>query len=362
VSADPPRLARDIENQAASLQRALTYHAAAGHDSLVKAGRLLGAVRRCMIIGIGASLNASIPLEMLLCRHGFDATAVEAGEWLHFRPGPFRNTAFVLISRSGESIEIVKAIEAIGGRAPLIGVTNVPASRLGRTADVVLDLHSLLDEMVAVQTYSATLATLHLLGMAALDRLDAGHRELEPLVPALADLIGRQLAELAAWDAFLQPNSTVYALGRGYGSGSATQASLLFHEVAKAYAVSMPVASFRHGPIEGVDTRFRALVLAPQGPTQALNVALAADIQRFGGQVRVIGPRLPEATIVPWIETPELDAPLAPLFDVVPLQCAALRLAQLRGIRIGSFRFTPPVALDEAAFPRRSRDWKALRV
>ena len=38
---------------------------------------------------------------------------------------------------------------------------------------------------------------------------------------------------------------------------------------------------------------------------------------------------------------------LAPLLEIVPVQVAAARLAQLRGIALGSFRFAPQVAIDE---------------
>jgi len=43
---------------------------------------------------------------------------------------------------------------------------------------------------------------------------------------------------------------------------------------------------------------------------------------------------------------------LSPLFEIVPVQVAALRLAQLKGITVGSFRYTPQVTLDEATFSR----------
>jgi glucosamine--fructose-6-phosphate aminotransferase (isomerizing) len=43
---------------------------------------------------------------------------------------------------------------------------------------------------------------------------------------------------------------------------------------------------------------------------------------------------------------------LAPLFEIVPVQAAALRLAQLKGMAVGSFRYTPQVTRDEATFSR----------
>jgi glucosamine--fructose-6-phosphate aminotransferase (isomerizing) len=114
----------------------------------------------------------------------------------------------------------------------------------------------------------------------------------------------------------------------------------------------MPIASFRHGPIEVVDSRFRALLFAPEGATRDLNLALARDLVRFGGRVRVIGPALPAEFESIGITTPSCVDALAPLVEVIPLQAAAVRLAQLRGVPLGRFRFTPKVARDEAAFKR----------
>jgi glucosamine--fructose-6-phosphate aminotransferase (isomerizing) len=38
------------------------------------------------------------------------------------------------------------------------------------------------------------------------------------------------------------------------------------------------------------------------------------------------------------------------MFEIVPVQVAALRMAELKGIYPGSFRFAPRVAVDEANF------------
>jgi len=51
-----------------------------------------------------------------------------------------------------------------------------------------------------------------------------------------------------------------------------------------------------------------------------------------------------------WCRVPECPETLAPLFEIIPVQAAALRMAQIRGIAPGSFRFAPQVATDEASF------------
>jgi glutamine---fructose-6-phosphate transaminase (isomerizing) len=343
-----PRLVSDIEGQSGSLARVLQQHCGAGRAQLLEAAALLRSSARSVVVGIGASLNASIVLENLLCARGYNSISIEAGEFLHYRHEMCRGAAIVVVSRSGESIEIARLLSALQGRAALVAVTSEPRSTLARAADVVLEVRNLPDEMVAIQSYTGTLLTLYLLGMAVAQVSDEAQQEVETLLRNFPGWISDNLAEQRTWDEFLERDTPVYTLGRGPSLGSALQGALLFNEIAKAPAVGMAVASFRHGPIEVVDPRFRALIFASQGRTRDLNVGLATDLVRFGGQIRLIGPGGTDGSRLQWIYTPPCSELLAPLVEIVPVQVAAMRLAQLRGVVVGSFRHAPQVAVDEA--------------
>jgi glucosamine--fructose-6-phosphate aminotransferase (isomerizing) len=347
-----PRLAQDIQAQPASLAAVLQQQSGKGRDGLLQAAAMLCAAKRVVITGIGASMYASIPLEYLLCSYGIDAVTVEAGELLHYRCNAYRDAVVIVVSRSGESVEITKLLATLKGHLPIIGVTNEAASTLAREADISLHVGSLPDEMVAIQSYTGTLLNLHLLGRAAVDELGMAEEEVRALLPALSSLIATNLEEVRGWDSFLEGGAPVYLLGRGPSYGSALEGSLLFHETAKAPAVGMAAGSFRHGPVEIVDRQFRGLIFAPNGCTRDLSVGLARDLTRFGGRVRVIGPQNDEGIGLEWCSTPLVPEMLAPLFEVVPVQVAAFRLAQLNGIIVGSFRYAPQVTKDEAIFSR----------
>jgi glucosamine--fructose-6-phosphate aminotransferase (isomerizing) len=343
-----PRIVSDIEGQSASLARVLQQHCGAGRAPLLEAAALLRSSARSVVVGIGASLNASIALDYLLCARGCNSRCVEAGEFLHYRHESGRGAAVVVVSRSGESIEIARLLSALQGRAAIVAVTSGPRSTLARAADIVLEVCSLPDEMVAIQSYTGTLLTLYLLGMAVAQALDEAQQEVEVLLRNFPGWIAANLAEPSTWDEFLERDAPIYTLARGPSLGSALQGALLFNEIAKAPAIGMAVASFRHGPIEVVDQRFRALVFASRGRTRDLNVGLARDLVRFGGQVRLIGPDGSDGSGLQWIHTPPCSELLAPLVEIVPVQVAAMRLAQLRGIVVGSFRYAAQVTVDEA--------------
>jgi len=347
-----PRLAGDIQAQSASLALVLQQQCGTGRAGLLRAASMLRSAKRAIITGIGASMFASIPLENLLCAQGIDAVTVEAAEFLHYRHDAYRDALVIMVSRSGESVEITKLLTTLEGRLPIIGVCNDAASTLAREADISLHVGSLPDEMVAIQSYSGTLLTLYLLGRATADELVVAEEEVETLLPAFSRLIAMSLDELRGWDSFLEGGAPVYLLGRGPSYGSALEGALLFNETAKAPAIGMLAATFRHGPVELVDQGFRGLIFVPRGRTWDLNVALAQDLTRFGGRIRAIGPQNVDGFGLEWSSTPSVPEMLSPLFEIVPVQVAALRLAQLRGIAVGSFRYTPQVTRDEATFGR----------
>jgi glucosamine--fructose-6-phosphate aminotransferase (isomerizing) len=345
-----PRLLQDIAAQADSLAQVLKYQFGEGKPVLREAAALLRSRPRVVITGIGASQYASIPFENELCARGHDATVIETGELLHYRGQTARGAVVVMVSRSGESVETIKLLETLKGTTPIIGVSNEPSSVLAKDADVNLQIGSPVDEAVAVRTYVGTILTLYLLACAASDAFESARDEVEALLPGLQKLAARDLEGLGGWDAFLQGGGPVHLLARGPSYATALEGSLLFNEVAKAPAVAMPAASFRHGPVEVVDASFRGLVFAPAGATRDLNVALAENLTRFGGGIRGIGPRPSTASICEWCETPMFPEMLAPLAEIVPVQCAAVRLAQLKGICLGSFKFTAHVTRDESVF------------
>jgi glucosamine--fructose-6-phosphate aminotransferase (isomerizing) len=348
-----PNLANNIHAQPESLARTLRHQCGEGAEAMKRAAALLRCEKKIVITAMGASLFASIPLQYFLSSLGLNVIAVEAGELLHYLDGTWKDAVVLMVSRSGESVEIARLLERMKGAVPIVGVTNEPLSQLARSADVSLSIASLNDEMVAIQTYTGTLLTLHLLGNRIAGSFDTAAEEVRKMLPSFASLVETSMNTLAKWDALLAPPATVYLLARGPSLASAHEGALLFHEVAKSPAVAMPIASFRHGPVEVVDQNFRGIVFAPQGGTRNLNLSLARDLVDFGGRIRVIGPSGSPVEDAQWCDVPSVAETLEPILEIVPLQAAAFQLAVLRGIEPGSFRYAPQVAVDEASFKQR---------
>jgi glucosamine--fructose-6-phosphate aminotransferase (isomerizing) len=294
---------------------------------------------------------SAVALEYYLCSIGIDASVIETAEVLHYKHEAFLNAVVIVVSRSGESIEVAKLLKLLKGHQTIIGMTNEPDSMLARSADVAVHVSSLPDEMVAIQTYTGTLLCMYLLANAVDQRFEAAVSEVDALLPAMSRLINLSFENIRRWDSFLDSTSPIHLLARGPSISTALEGALLFNEIAKVSAIGSPVASFRHGPVELVDTTFRGIVFAPPGRTRDLNLALAQDLLRFGGQVKIVGPDSGKSDGLTWCNIPTTPEDLSPMFQIIPIQIAALRKAEMQGIVPGSFRFAPQVACDESSFP-----------
>ena len=331
----------------------LTLHQKQQATFTTCAEKIRSAKGRVIFTGMGGSLFATTAAVTRLAAKGFAAEAMESAELLHYGAASLRGSDLgVVISRSGGSIEpllLAEKMRAMG--MTVIGVTNVPGSRLQEIADLTLSIGSLADHLIAVQTFTGTVLTLLLLA----EEVIAGSSEhfgeaCHAALPALATHIDECLRASDDWQPLL--SGTLYFLGRGAALGSVHEGVLLMHETAKTAAVGMSSGQFRHGPAEILSSEFRAVVFGAPSPTSALDRSLVDDLFSAGAKAYWIGPNPGVGSghapsLIPW---PEIPLPLAPLFEIVPIQLAAYRLALWRGITPGDFRFVSEVTASESGF------------
>lgn len=328
---------RDIHNQPASLTRVIAHQFGDGAADLRAAAAILRQARRVVFTGMGSSLFASIPAACFLSSRGIAAETVETSELLYFHGRSLApDTAVVLVSRSGETVEITRLLPSLKQAGiPFIAVTNEPGSSLARDAANTILVKSDPDKLIAIQTYTGTLTALLLLAAAVVDvPLSPA-----PLVPAVAEAVRRSLDEKGQWASFLSEARVVYLLGRGPSLASVHEGALLFNEAARTPSVPISVAQFRHGPVEVIDERFRAVVFSSGGPTADLDRSLASDVESLGGRVRISsGDGAP--------------FPFAPVLEIVPVEVAVCAMAEARGFEPGNFRFATQVTSTETGFAR----------
>lgn len=325
------------------------------HASKLAAEIIRNATGTIYFTGMGASLFAAFPAADLLRKHGKQVQIAESSELLHHETAGLRKQdVAILISRSGESVEVVhlaKAMREVGLK--LVGISNVAKSPLELLVDVSLQVGAQADEIVAVQTYTGTVLKLLLL---AEEVLTPGTSELcetcLAALPSLTASIDECLMKVSGWESLSTGGGEAfYFLGRGPALGSAHEAALLLHETAKVAAVSMSSGQFRHGPVETVSRSFRAIVFGTPVETRALDLALMRDLSRMGADIRWIGSDDGGENLQTLMRWPAIDARLAPIFEIVPVQIFAYQLALWRGIIPGQFRYAAAVTATESGFP-----------
>ncbi len=346
----------NILGQPDSYQSVLQKHRADAGQVERCAKILREAHGRIILSGMGASLFAAHPAAIGWMQAGYDAQVLESADLLHYAFATLRkDDVGVLISRSGGSVEVLALAEQMRTAGmKVIAITNVPGSALEKAADESLHIGSFADQIVAVQTYGGTLLKLLLLVEAVCHPESTGLSDtLQPSLPMLKTFIDDCIAAGSGWQNVFDGSGAMYLLGRGTALATVQEGALLLHETAKASAIGMSCGQFRHGPVEAVDTNFRAIVFGAPPATRALDRALLRDLAEMGGTVRWIGPPVHDAAtgldLVAW---PDVDARLAPIFEVVPLQVAAYRLAGWRGIVAGDFRYASEITSAESGFPR----------
>ena len=346
-------LLENILHQAEAVRIVAEHQLGEGRGGLLRTAKLLLSKKRILLSGMGASYFACTPFCYRLLQRGLEVTAVETSELLYFPSSCLdENTAVLLVSRSGESVEVTKVLPILKQqKSAIAGLVNVRDSTLSLEANETVVMNSPADQLVAIQTYAATCVVLALLEAAMFDELDGAQADLQKTAELMSHLIPACVEESEQWLGFLEGSRPLYLLGRGPALGAVFEGVLLMHEVAKSPAVGMSAAQFRHGPVEVVDGDFRGIVIGTQEMTARLDAALAKDLGKMGGQARWIGPVAEGAKLIPLFSWPNsVPARFVPLIEALPLQMAAYRKAEIRGVTPGDFRWAPLITTSEAGF------------
>lgn len=307
-----------------------------------------------VMTGMGSSLHAAYPAQAYLTAQGIRAVVWEAAELFHNHVkflGP--DTLLVVVSQSGETVEIVRLLDSLPEKLGLVAVTNVEASTLARRAKLLLPMMAGRQLTVSTKTYTCAVAVLMYLAVAI-----ARHPQ-RSLTEALMRAVEFQERILDRHEVLVPPiaeffNHPPYValLSRGADLASAYEGALMLKEVVRLGAEAISAGQFRHGPIEIINPNHRYVIFARQGSpgrkTGKLLVRLANDIRAHGGRVLLFAD-LPfnDLTNVRLIKVEPLGLGLGTLVDSVYMQLLAHDLALRAGLAPGKFWIAEAVTREE---------------
>jgi glutamine---fructose-6-phosphate transaminase (isomerizing) len=347
----------DILKQPEELARSLQFLLESGRTHLEKVASILSQSRHIYLTGIGASWNAAMAGASFFQSVGYPIVLSEASELLHFsKLAP--DSAMIIVSRSGRSIEIVNLIgKARDEGVKIIAITNSPENPLALECDASVCVDLAFDHAVSVTMYSALAMASGLVAGAILGKLDSSigpslNETLRAVERDLADW--REKIENSDWTAADQP---VYFLARGSSLASCHEARLLWEEAAKAPATAMSTGGFRHGPQEIVTPDLRFCLWLDQQSLRAEDLEVANDLRKLGARVMLIGERVPYQRGDLVFSLPSSPPGWQFLVDIIPAQLAAERLARLRGVDCDSLRYCSYIVEDEGGIIQEAKKY-----
>jgi glucosamine--fructose-6-phosphate aminotransferase (isomerizing) len=264
-----------------------------GQLAALRAFREATSCDAALFIGCGSTyylaLSAAAAFQELC---GLPAFALPSSEvWLGLDQAvpAGRRTLLVAVSRSGETSETIRAVEAFkaAGRGPVVTLSCYPERPLAGLGTFNLVLPAAQEQSVAQTRAFSTLylATLVLAAvwanqadpLAALAPLPAACQQILDTCGGLA----RQLAE----DEGLRQ---CFYLGSGSRYGLACELSLKLKEMSLSVSEPFHVLEFRHGPqsMAGPDTLIIGLV---SNTRRTHELAVLDEMRRLGAKVLTIG-------------------------------------------------------------------------
>src|SRR5262245_44488593 len=341
------KLLNDILKQPQGLIGSL--HRLLGREKarLDQATFILNQAKHIYLTGIGASWHAAMAAGPFFHAAGRPVSLIEASELLRFsRLAP--DSAVVIVSRSGRSVEIVNLLgEARGAGAKVVAITNAPDSPLALECDASVCVGLPFDPAVSVTMYTALAMAAGLVAGATVGNMDSslGPSLTESLLAVENSLDNwREKIEAGDW---ISSSHSVYFLARGASLASCHEARLLWEEAAKAPATAMSTGGFRHGPQEIVYPGLRFCLWLDQHLLRAEDMEVAEDLRKLGAAVMLIGEGLSDGAGDLIFSLPRSPRGWQFLIDVIPAQLAAERLSRLRGVDCDSLRFCPYIVENE---------------
>ncbi|TFB87472.1 glutamine--fructose-6-phosphate transaminase (isomerizing) [Cryobacterium algoricola] len=282
---------------------------------------------RMRVVACGTSLNAGEVIGSALSRlgglaHSSVVASEAAGSVVEL------GTLTVMMSQSGETADVLRALDESPEGFPVLALVNNVHSTLGRKVDAVLSCSAGPEiGVAATKTFVCQILVgtgLVISSLVASGRMDTA--QARRLVNDLY-LVPEQLAEAAAAARALLPPLVdevrgakgFLFLGRGAGVAYAAEGALKLKEITYRWAEAYPAGELKHGPLALVEQGTPVVVVDDGDPRLAGNIA---EVRARGGRIITIG-RAGSSIEVPL----SLAAPCGPLAAVVPLQMLALGLA-----------------------------------
>ena len=296
--------------------------------------RDLREIRRVKILGCGSAYYAGqMGAQFIEEIARIPADAEPASEFRYRNPVVERDTLYVAVSQSGETLDTLVAVQELkrkGGR--VIGLVNVVGSTIAREVDGGIYLHAGPEVSVASTKALTNMAVafamlgIHLGRIRDLSPAD-GRRLLDGLkrLPEQIQTVLRHEPELRRIAARLAEHESLFFVGRTRGFPVAREGAQKFKEISYRHAEAYQTSELKHGPLALISPDVPTVAITPDDELLDRNLGALHEISARSGPLYVVThprvdvPDLAAAEIVVPKNEPELD----PILLTIPLQLLA---------------------------------------
>ena len=299
-------------------------------------------IQHVFIAARGTSDNAGRYAKYLLGAHNqLDVSLATPSLFTIYKQPPnLRDSLILGISQSGKSPDIVSVLKEGQRQGALTAaLTNYPASDLGQSANIIIDLQAGEEvSLAATKTYTSQLTNIALLST-QLSLTSDYKQQLEKLPNQVNHIFKNEnhVGKLAERYRYM---SHCAVIGRGFNYATAFEFSLKLKELTYTIAEPYSSADFLHGPVALIDRGFPVFVIAPSGAMVPRMQALIKKVQSRQAEVILLSDQKEMLTqVIQKIRLPTgIPEWLSPITTILPAQIFALYLAHTRSLDVDNPR------------------------
>jgi glucosamine--fructose-6-phosphate aminotransferase (isomerizing) len=332
-------MVKEIHEQPESVQRAIRGRLDERFHTVHLGGLNMDAreareIRRVKILGCGSAYYAGqLGAQFIEEVARIPADAEPASEFRYRNPVVERDTLYVAVSQSGETLDTLVAVQELkrkGGR--VIGLVNAVGSSIAREVDGGVYLHAGPEVSVASTKALTNMAVgfamlgIHLGRIRDVSPAD-GRRLIEGLkkIPAQIGEIVAMEVELAEIAGRLSKAESLFFVGRTRGYPVAREGAQKLKEISYRHAEAYQTSELKHGPLALISPDVPTVAIVPDDELLDRNIGALHEIAARSGPLYVVthpGVGVPDGAAAV-IRVPKNEPELDPILLTIPLQLLA---------------------------------------
>ena len=291
-------------------------------EDIQKASDYIKNAKTIYITGSGTSFNAALVGKYLISKYAKKKLeAIISSELQHSAESIEPNSIFITISQSGESADVLDAVEiAKKSGAKILSVINLSNSSLAQESSLVIGTNCGPEiGVAATKSFTSQLAILYKITEVLCN--DCIGIDFQTVSDSISKILGNH-SKIQTVAKELKDVSDIFVLGRGIHYPIALEAALKLKELTYIHAEGIPGGELKHGPLALIDSNAYVIIINPTDSTYKDTLTSAREIKARGAKIIGISDKNSDV-YDHWIEIPTSEESVYPIIEIIPIQLLA---------------------------------------